>query len=163
MTDPVSQIEGSRHGAMAPPLARTLPDLLREQALIRPDSIAAIVPGAEVTFSQLFERSCHVASGVRQSGIRRGDRVGILLGNGVEWLETMFGAAMAGATVVPFSTWSTRSELDFLVQDSHTRLLFCASKFGDRDFAADIADLMDRKVGRLEECVLFGGGEQAAS
>ncbi len=66
----------------------------------------------------------------------------MLLGNGTDWLEVFFGASMTGAVVVPFSTWSTRSELEFLIADSSVEILFLAPRFLDRDFEADVAGVL---------------------
>ena len=67
--------------------------------------------------------------------------VGLLVNNRIEWLEIFFGAAALGAVVVPFSTWSKRAELDFVLEDSRVRCLFTIGRFGEQDFAADILAL----------------------
>lgn len=127
---------------MRPPFARTLPDLLEEQAARAPDAVAVISAGREVTYSALARRARAVAAALRARGLRRGDRVGLLLNNRVEFLEVCFGASAAGATVVPFSTWSTRQELDFLLADSGVRALFALPGFGKEDFAESLRALV---------------------
>ncbi|MCB1744747.1 MAG: AMP-binding protein, partial [Gammaproteobacteria bacterium] len=64
----------------------------------------------------------------------RGDRVGMLINNRVEWLEIFFAASRVGATVVPLSTWSTAAELEFLLADSRLRVLFSLDTWADRAF-----------------------------
>lgn len=134
---------------IAPPLARTLPDLLREQAGLRPDALAVIDETGQASFAQLHARAAHVAAALRRDGIGRKHRVGMLLGNGAEWLEIFFGIGMTGAVAVPFSTWSTRSELEFLIADSRISALFVRPNFLDRDFEADLAQLA--AAGRMPE------------
>ncbi len=124
-----------------PPLARTLPDLLREQALLHPAALAAIGDDKELTFQELQKRAERIAAALRREGVRRGSRVGMLLANGTEWLEIFFGASMAGAVAVPFSTWSTKSELEFLIDDSGICVLFAQPRFLDRNFEEDLAEL----------------------
>lgn len=126
----------------AAPFARSLPDLLREQAGVRPDALAVIGENAEASFATLYARASRIAAALRRDGIGRGSRIGMLLGNGLEWLEIFFGASMAGAVVVPFSTWSTRAELEFLIADSAVSVLFCRPRFLDRDFETDLAELV---------------------
>jgi fatty-acyl-CoA synthase len=59
---------------------------------------------------------------------------------------------------VPFSTWSTAAELDFLLRDSNLRFLFTQARLGDRDFAADIAALRTSGAApRLEKTILIDG------
>lgn len=128
-----------------PPTARTLAELLCEIAAERPDGIAAITSDGDVSYADLRDRATRLAGAIRARGIGRGDRVGVLMGNGIEWLEAVFGAAMAGAVAVPFSTWSTRDELAFLIRDSGVRLIFTVADFGPRDFAADLAAVIDTR------------------
>lgn len=139
--------EGITATETSPPAARSLPGLLREQATLRPDAPAAIGEHAQASFARLHERAVRIAAALRRDGIDRGSRVGMLLGNGLEWLEIFFGASMAGAVVVPFSTWSTRAELEFLIADSAITALFVRPKFLDRDFGADLDELS--RAGRL--------------
>ncbi len=139
---------------MLPPQARTLPGMLREQAELRPDAPAALGEASEVSFAGLASRAARIASALRRDGVVRGSRVGMLLGNGIEWLEVFFGASMAGAVVVPLSTWSTRSELEFLIGDSAISTLFVRPRFLDRDFEADLADLAAMGVTKALKTVI---------
>lgn len=142
------------------PGARTLPDLLREQAEAHGEAPAAITAAREIDFAGLHERSARLAAIIRGRGLGRGDRVGVLLGNGIEWVEIAFGASMTGAAIVPFSTWSTRDELSFLIRDSGVRLLFAAPLFGDRDFAADLAAVLEGQDDAPEVVLVAAEGTQ---
>lgn len=127
---------------MHPPFSRTLADLIVEQAERHGDHPAAICGERTVSYAELAERAQHVAAVMRARGIRRGDRIGLLVNNRVEWLEAFFGAALSGAVVVAFSTWSTRDELEWLLGDSGIRMLIALDRFMDHDFGADLDALM---------------------
>jgi fatty-acyl-CoA synthase len=132
-------------------------DLLCEQAAAAPDRAVAITVDTRLSYAALAARARVVAQGLRRSGVGRGDRVGLLCDNRTEWLEIFFAAAAVGAVVVPFSTWSTARELDFLLSDSKVRLLFTIPRFGERTFAEDIAALRSGAAHRgLERVVLIG-------
>ena len=149
---------------MRAPLGRTFIDLLREQSERYRDAIAVISGSDRVSYSDLLARAGRVSAALHRRGLRRGERVGILMSNRLEWLEICFGASALGATVVPFSTWSTRHELEFLLEDSGIRYLFALASFGDRDYAADLAALTSGAPGpggsarfpKLEEIVILG-------
>lgn len=126
---------------MRSPYSRTMYDLLREQAERTPDGPAILTRGEAVTFGALLARVDRVAGKLRADGCRRGQRIGLLASNRPEWLEVFFAAAALGATLVPFSTWSTRPELSFLLEDASVDILFLAPEVGDRNFAADLAAL----------------------
>jgi acetyl-CoA synthetase len=63
------------------------------------------------SFSVLSRRSNQVANLLRDSGIGRGDRVLLMLGNCVELWESMLGAMKLGAVIVPTTTLLSREEL----------------------------------------------------
>ena len=123
------------------PFARTFFDLVREQARAAPGATALVCTQGNFTYRHLRDRAAKVAGALHAHGIKRGDRVGMLLGNCVEWLDVCFGASAVGATAVPLSTWSTRSELAFLLPDAKLSLLVASAQFGDHDFEADLTAL----------------------
>lgn len=125
----------------AVPFARTLIELVREQAERRPDAVALVSAQGRFSFRDLAQRADRVAGALHESGVRRGDRVGMLMGNRVEWLDVCLGAGALGAVTVPLSTWSTRRELGFLLQDAALSVLVAAARFGDSDFASDLVAL----------------------
>jgi acetyl-CoA synthetase len=65
----------------------------------------------KLTFAQLSERSNRVANELRQLGVRRGDRVLLMLGNVVALWECMLAAMKLGAVIVPATMLLTRNDL----------------------------------------------------
>lgn len=61
--------------------------------------------GAEtrLTFAELAERSNHVANYLRAAGVRRGDRVLLMLGNEAALWDTLLACFKLGAVVIPSS------------------------------------------------------------
>ena len=117
---------------MKAPFSRTAFELLCEQAAKSPDRPVAISAAGEVSYAELVHRARSVARRLQVDGIGRGDAIGLLANNCVEWLEIFFAASALGAVVVPFSTWSTAAELEFLLQDSRVRFLFTLARLGER-------------------------------
>jgi fatty-acyl-CoA synthase len=127
-----------------PPFARTFIDVVREQAARAPHALALVCTQGRFTYTELAARAARVGAALRAAGVRPGDRVGLLLGNRVEWIDLCLGAAAVGAVTVPLSTWSTRRELEFLVQDAGLKLLAAQARFGERDFEADLTWLQGK-------------------
>lgn len=147
---------------MKTPYSRTAFELLCEQADMAPENIAAIYLDEKISFSELVDAASRLAGRMHEQGIKRGDRIGLLSHNRFEWLEIFFATAALGATIVPFSTWSTPSELEFLINDSRIRWLFLIEKFGGQEFAGNISAMMtDGKTPALESCVLIGAPAQS--
>jgi long-chain acyl-CoA synthetase len=93
-----------------------------------PDRVAVIdlYGGVErfVTYAQLDERADRVAGLVRRLGVQPGGRVGMIVGNRVEFLEIFFGTMRAGAIPVPINTRLARDTLKFILEDAECRIAF---------------------------------------
>jgi fatty-acyl-CoA synthase len=147
---------------MQPPFSRTAFELLSEQASRSPEALAAISGASQVTYSALAEQASCVAARLQADGIKRGDRVGLLCSNRIEWLQVFFGASALGATMVPFSTWSTPSELEYVLRDSGVRCLFTLAGHGNQDFAGAVAATFDAgKCPGLERVIAIDGTADA--
>jgi fatty-acyl-CoA synthase len=114
-------------------------ELLSEQAERYPDHTAVICGERAATYRDLADAAGRIGAALRAHGVGRGDRVGILVNNRLEWLEACFGATALGAIAVPFSTWSKPAELAFLLADSAVDALFAIDVFGGQDFVAALS------------------------
>ncbi|MGC1444307.1 MAG: AMP-binding protein [Xanthobacteraceae bacterium] len=65
----------------------------------------------KLSFAQLSERSNRIANALRALGVRRGDRILVMLGNVVPLWECMLAAMKLGAVIVPATTLLTRNDL----------------------------------------------------
>jgi acetyl-CoA synthetase len=78
------------------------------------DQPALIIVGdgaARLTFRELSERSNRIANGMRALGVKRGDRILLMLGNVVPLWETMLAAMKLGAVVSPATTLLAKADL----------------------------------------------------
>lgn len=141
---------------MKPPFSRTLFELVHEQAGRFPDRAAVICGERTASYRDLADGAGRIAAALRACGIRRADRVGILISNRLEWLEACLGACALGAVAVPFSTWSKPGELAYLIADSAIAALIAIDRFGGQDFSSAIAEIA-LDCPRLRLVVMVGG------
>jgi len=77
-----------------------------------------------VTYAQLDERADRVGGLLQRLGVKPGERVGMIVGNRVEFLEIFFGAMRAGAIPVAINTRLARDTLKFILEDAECRAVF---------------------------------------
>ena len=94
------------------------------------------------TYRRLEVEAERFAKALIAAGTGRGSRVALLMSNRPEAVASFFGAALAGAVVVPLSTFSPAPELGHLVRDSDATVLVTQPRMGKRDFVADINQLV---------------------
>jgi acyl-CoA synthetase (AMP-forming)/AMP-acid ligase II len=108
--------------------------VLRAFAQRRPDHEAVVCGDERLTYRMLEERTNQVAHSLAAQGIVPGDRVALVLSNGIPWLELALGTIKCGALVVPISTRLTAAEVDWIVGNCTPRYVF-----RDADAAAFLA------------------------
>ena len=121
---------------MKKPLGQTLSALIEEMAERYPKRAAVSFKGRTVTFSEFRRLTIECAKALHSQGVRRGDKVGILMGNCIEWLVINFATQYLGATMVGLNTWYTKTELEYVLVQSDVSILFCADSFLNIDFTA---------------------------
>jgi acetyl-CoA synthetase len=92
---------------------------------------------ASLTFAELSERSNRVANGLRTVGVRRGDRILVMLGNVAPLWEVMLAAMKLGAVVIPATTLLAPIDLADRFERGRARHVIAAAgeagKFADFD------------------------------
>ncbi|GHE61891.1 type I polyketide synthase [Streptomyces capitiformicae] len=99
-------------------LIRPLPELLKAHAAAAPSRVAFADDVRGVTYAELERRTGLLAAYLARTGLARGDRVAICLGNRVEMVESVLAVLRAGAIGVPLNPRSSDAELAHFLQDS---------------------------------------------
>ncbi|HEY5853245.1 MAG TPA: AMP-binding protein [Aldersonia sp.] len=76
---------------------------------------------------EVHDRANRLAAAIRESGIGRGERVGMVLRNDIEFLEVSLAAAACGANPVPINWHWREREIAHVLCDSGARLVFAHS------------------------------------
>ena len=123
------------------PRARTLGVLLDDLARAQPGAEAVVSRDDRVTYAALRARVDDVARALLALGVRRGDRVALLLPNRPEWLITAFAAAKIGAPLVAISTFSTPREIAWTLEHARPRVVVTMEAFRGRTYLGAIHDM----------------------
>ena len=114
---------------------------LSKRALLSPTREAYVESDGSLrlTYTELNNRCNQLANSFLAAGIAKGERVGLLLMNSSEFMESYYALAKIGAVVVPLNWRLVADELEFILKDSGTtRLIF------DNEFVDTVAELHSR-------------------
>ena len=150
---------------MARPASHTLPDLLDELAARQPEHelLVDATGGVRWSYAETRARARRLARGLLRLGVRRGDRVALLMSNRPEWLPIDFAVTLLGGVLVPISTWSRPRELEYVLGHCAASVLLTQPRFGSLDYLAALAEMGGAGAARLPHLrqVVVCGGEAA--
>lgn len=104
---------------------RTLDDDLRVAARSGPEREAIVAGDRRVTYGELDRAVSGVAAGLRELGLKRGDRVAIALPNVAEAAIAIYGTLRAGAAFSPLNPTIKPAKVGYILRDCGARVLVC--------------------------------------
>src|SRR2546423_9852999 len=116
----------------------TLGDLLVRGSEHHPEREALVLPGVRRSYRELADRATEVARSLTAMGVTRGDRVGLFMPNGAEFIEVLFGILFTGAVAVPVNARFTARELSHVARDADLRVLLASDAPGEPRTRADV-------------------------
>jgi len=137
--------------------------MIAHAASRNPDGEALVCGERRMNWREVAQQSAQIAAGLREIGVQRGDRIALLLGNRIEFVLALFGAAHLGAVTVLLSTRQQKPEIAYVLNDCGAKLLIHETALADRvPDARDIPELMHRvsvdDTGASQFCELIGDG-----
>jgi acyl-CoA synthetase (AMP-forming)/AMP-acid ligase II len=123
------QLENAR-----PQDATTIPGWIEALAAAYEDACCLTSDTRSISYRELDESSARFARGLLAHGIGKGSRVGLLFGNGTEWVEWWAAITRIGALCVPVSTFLQPAELARVVRHADLGMLIATRHFLNRDF-----------------------------
>jgi len=112
-------------------MSLNLATMLRETALARPDKVAVILDQFRLDYKALDALSNQVAGSLQAAGVRRGDRIGLMLPNVPQFVIAYYGILKAGAVVVPMNVLLRAPEVAFYVGNSEATALITWEDFAE--------------------------------
>ncbi|GAA4350060.1 ATP-dependent acyl-CoA ligase [Variovorax defluvii] len=139
-----------RHPSPLPPAQRTLPAMLARQAERFGTRPLLRMAGRSWTHADAQHAAAGRAAALAQAGVQRGDRVALMSGNRIEFLEVFLGCGWLGASTVPINTASMGPQIAYFLRNSEAKLLVIEAAFLERLRAADLAGTGLREIWVLD-------------
>ena len=109
-----------------------------------------------VTHREALDRVQAISLGLRELGIKPGDKVGIISENRPEWALTDYACLCARATDVPIYPTLTAKQTEYILRDSESVVAFCST-------TAQVDKVLEVRAGLpgLKHIVVYDGGAAA--
>jgi len=126
ITDPVSlDAPGTRQIAFDRARFANCSEVLWQNLERNPNATAITGPLGAVTYKDLIESASRWGNALKDFGLKRGERVILLLDDTAFYPAVFFGAVRAGFVPVLLNTQSPRDTLAYYLQDSQARVAVC--------------------------------------
>jgi len=134
----------------------TIGETLAHQARVQPDREALKVGARSLTWRELDEGANCVANVLLGLGARPGDRVMMMLGNSIEFVEIYYGLAKIGCISAPVMPRSVAGEVQFICDNLRARFIIAEAD------SAPIVRELDGKLKSVEHRIGVGAGHGLA-
>ncbi len=109
----------------------TIRTLVDRMAQSRGNVICLISPDdkRELTYAELQQRAAALAGRLLGLGFGKGDKIALLLDNGLFTIEALLGAMYGGLVPVPLNMSGAQSELTYVLDDSEAKAIFLSDEY----------------------------------
>jgi len=85
--------------------------------------------GDKLTNTQLIDKVDILARHLELGGIKKDDKVALILSNSIEFIISLFAITRIGAVCVPINNFLKKEEFEYILNDCEAKWLFTSSKF----------------------------------
>jgi len=81
------------------------------------------ISGKELTFNDLHNESAKIGSFLLSLGLKKGDRIAIILNNSISLVKFYFGVLYCGMVVVPINSLLDTQEIEYIINHSKAKMI----------------------------------------
>lgn len=112
---------------------------------------AVIFEDTRLNWGQFSKRINTIANGLIALGLKRGDHVVVLMSNGIEMVETLFGIMTAGCTSVPLNVSIADDSIKAMTLDSDSIMVICTEDHAQRLIGKEVPGVSYITTGHASE------------
>lgn len=136
-----------------------LAEMLLRGATKHPARDCIVLVDERASYSELAARSYQAARSFLALGVRRGDRIGILMANCLDYTDVLFGASLIGAVPVMYNARFKAREISHVTNDAGVKVVVTngiVEKHTDYVELLKKAEVFDSPL--MEAAIFLGGG-----
>ncbi|HKA13807.1 MAG TPA: class I adenylate-forming enzyme family protein, partial [Myxococcota bacterium] len=127
----------------------TLPQVMALRRRNDPRLHALMSDESRITYLELDDASRALAGRLIRAGLNKGDRVGLLMHNGIDWATTAVAVMRVGGVLVPLSTLLRAPELHAQLGVAGVTHLIAVRDYRSRSYLEDLRSLSPDLEGRV--------------
>ncbi len=108
-----------------------LGEIIRTHMCKYPDKLAVKDKNRSLTYKEYNTRTNKLANGLYKRGLKKGDKIAVLLNNCVEFMELYAAAAKAGLIIVPLNFRLLPEDLYWIVRNAEVEMVIVEDKYYD--------------------------------
>lgn len=107
----------------------TIVEMLERKAEAIPDKTAIVFGNSKISYREFHDRSRTLANFLISMGLKKGDRVGIVLQKTPEVIISFLGVACAGGIVFPVDYNQTHENIEYLLKQTNPTMMIVDGQF----------------------------------
>jgi len=124
-------------------------DIICRNAWFYPNREAFIFDDQRVTFEQYNERVNSLVNALQDMGVKKGDVLGVLSWNCLEYMDVFGVAEKGGFIVAPFNPRLSLNDFEYLINDSEANTLFVGPEL------ADMVSTLKSSISKVKHFISF--------
>lgn len=121
-----------------------------------PDKTAVVFEDEEITFYELNEKAARIAENLLAMGVKKDDKVAVLLPNCMEYLYVYFALFKFGAWMVPISTRYEPEEIERVLNDSDVETIIYQDCHGIFNYNEILHNTLAGIIPKVKNYVVLG-------
>ncbi len=126
-------------------------DIMYRNALFHAHREAFVYGDQRITFEQYNERVNSLIHALWDMGVKKGDVLGVLSWNCLEYMDVFGAAEKGGFIIAPLNVRLSANELDYLINDSEAKTLFVGAEL------ADMVGILKPNIPKVKHFISFEG------
>ena len=111
-----------------------------------PERIAVVFENQRLTYQEFNERVNRFANGLLRLGLKKGDKVAVLLFNSIPLVEILFASAKTGGVFTPINFRFTADEVFYILDHSDTRFFI---------YGEELSEIVEKIRSRLQKVEFY--------
>ena len=149
---PILPLQEHIGDSIAPSDLRRIDCLLQDHAQQYPEKVALQFRDESMSYAALVERSDRLAEILKQSGVKRGQPVGIFVGRSFEMVIALLGIIKTGAHFVPLDPTHPKPRIQAIINESGVNVVITQSETSSLIASCNVTliDIDHRELSKLE-------------